>query len=351
MNTFVNYFWNKKEDTIITAVDDLIDKLLPEKREWNIYSLLNYLDIVYRSVTKTLIEEALMPQPKGNRTIKKTSEYFIKDRYTIFNTGLVDKNNENIYFVKSSEVDEETNKFFYTEQEVTELGFDFKVDSIVNMLKDSFSEIFKDIDKINEVLINTEETCSEAYEKVKNEIEDIERIIEGIKDKEKNDAVKKIKRIKKELENKDYRSGTGWRHIIIDGSDNLPLPIINTVFGTSYSYIDKGNIRYQIIKEQERYHCIKGILIRALKRSLLMAKRDMTLIVPTLYPGKENDKKKLEISYLIPLYLMRSDKPDCVFLFNKENDLYVGKTLLNMEEASLNIRAFGNPEQYSWLRE
>ena len=52
---------------------------------------------------------------------------------------------------------------------------------------------------------------------------------------------------------------------------------------------------------------------------------------------------------------MHSNKPDCVFLFNREgnndNYKYVGKTLLNMEEASLNIRAFGNTEQYSWLEE
>ena len=84
---------------------------------------------------------------------------------------------------------------------------------------------------------------------------------------------------------------------------------------------------------------------------MLLAKRNFTLIVPTLYPGKEQEER-LEICYLIPLYLIRSDKPDCVFLFSKdENGEFVGKTLLNMEEASLNIRTFGNPEQYSWLRE
>ena len=346
MNTFVTDFWDKKVDTIITAVDELIDKLLPERRGWNIYSLLNYLDIVYRSVKKTQIEEALLPQPKGKGTIKKNSDYIIISKYTIFNTGLVNKNNENIYFVKLTDINQETNKYFYTEQEVTELYSEFKgVDSIVKMLRDSFIEIIKDFDKINEVLINTEDNCSEEYQKIKKRIDDIEKK----RDDKKYEELKK--RIDKELENKDYYSGPGWRHIIIDGSDNLPLPIINAVFGTSYSYIDKGNIRYQIIKEQERYCCIKGILNRAFKRSLLLAKRDFTLIVPTLYPGKNNNKG-LKISYLIPLNLMRSDKPDCVFLFNKdENGKFVGKTLLNMEEASLNIRAFGNPEQYSWLRE
>lgn len=348
MNNFVTEFWTNKESFIITAVDKLIDELLPEKRGWNIYSLLNYLDIVYRSVMKTQKKESLNGQRKRKNNTTNTNscnKYFIIMReYQIFNTGLINKNNEKIYFaIKGDDNEREYSyeeKYFYTGKELKDkLGNNFMgVNSIVEMLRNSYIEIIKDFENID-IISNTEEICNDCYQEIKRKINKI-----------KNENNEELKKIKKELTNKDYHSGTGWKHIIIDGSDNLPLPIINSVFGVSYSYIDKGNIRYQIIKKDEQYICIKKILINALERSLLIAKRDITLIAPTLYPSKEEDSE-LKISYLIPLYLMRSDKPDCVFLFNKENGKYVGKTLLNMEEASLNIRAFGNPEQYSWLRE
>lgn len=353
MNYFVTTFWTKKEDLIITAVDQLIDELLPEKREWNIHSLLNYLDIVYRSVLKTKSPEDECAHPKWkNITSKNThKKYYFESKYIIFNTGLLYKNNEKIYFAIETEENKktETNKYFYTENELKNLDNNFKgVNSVVEILRDSFIGIIKDLDKID-IEHNTEDTRFnyEDCNKIKEEIDKVE--------KEKDCNYPKKKDIKKRLADKNYYSGPGWSHIIIDGSDNLPLPIINALFNESYLFCEKGNIRYQIMKEENRYDSIKGLLIRALNRSLLKAKRNITLIAPTLYPGKIDDNKELGISYIIPLYLMHSNKPDCVFLFNREgnndNYKYVGKTLLNMEEASLNIRAFGNTEQYSWLEE
>lgn len=374
---FIIDYWPKDKNYIIEAIDELIDDLQSDEKSWTIYSLLNYLNTIYTIVKKTINVEPSHQSNKQCKSVKSKSDYIIVEAYSIFNTGLINKRGEYIYFIKETTDSPQKENYFLTINEIREiegLKDTCELKPITNKLKEAFLDIQNQILKDSEfkIDINIEENedsqklkevkkkiseLNDNIKKLKNELKNIRNSL-NLKEEEKTMAkeekekiletlYEEIKELKDQL--KTDRFDSGWHHIIIDGCDNLPLPIINAVIGHNYSYIDKGNIKYKIIENEKLYNCFKNILIRSINRSMSKAKRNITLIVPYFYP---NDKKKDRLtSYLIPLYLMHSYKPDCALVFNKEENRYVGTTLLSIEEASLNIRSFGNLEQFSWLKE
>ena len=134
-------------------------------------------------------------------------------------------------------------------------------------------------------------------------------------------------------------------HIVIDGSDNLPFSFLNDFLGISDRDLDKFQIQFKIIGEGNNcMSVLRNIINRAIEMMLSRFKSDRSLIAPIYYV------KSTGLSYLLPLYITHGEKPDCALLFNKEGNKYVAKTLLNMEEAYMDVRLLGTVDMYPWLQ-
>jgi len=300
-NTFQKTFFKKEKYKFINIVDELIDRLPPEQDKWTIMGLINYLDVLVTIFTK------------DSPTSYKTGGYII------FNLGLLDKLDNELFFAIKGKEDETyeciNNKYFFTKKELEEID---DIKGILNSTKKNY---------INE--------------------DDYYKVIQDVK---KSDFSINIH--DNYLKKKDGNYLGGWQHIIIDGCDNFPLDIINIILDQQYTYIGKDvvpDMRNDLEKKVYKFNCIKEIIKRAIDRSVIKAKKDITMIAP-IYHSAGN---QAELSFLLPLYLLRKEKPDCALVFNyiPRTNEYQGISLLNMKEALQDARVFYSSKQYSWLRE
>lgn len=308
---FQDIFFKEEKYKLINIVDELIDRLPSKQDKWTIMGLINYLNVLY-----ALLSHAT-----------ESSNYKIGG-YIILNLRLLDKQDNELFFAikkkeKTYECIDSDNKYFFTEKELEKIK---GIKEKFNFTKRNYS---------NE---DCYKSLRENYYKL------IRDVIEG------NFSINIDERTHKN--GKDKYLG-GWQHIIIDGCDNFPLGIINIILDKRYTYIGKNVIpemRSNLEKDANKFNCIKEIIKRAIDRSVIKAKKDITMIAPIYHFTKDS---QVEFSFLLPLYLSRNEKPDCVLVFNyiQRKNKYQGVSLLNMKEALQDTRTFASSKQYSWLRE
>ena len=305
---FQKTFFKEEKYKFINIVDELIDRLLSEQDQWTIMGLINYINVLY----------ALIYNCTGNKT----------DGYIIYNLRLLDKQNNELFFAikkkkETYECIDSDNKYFFTEEELKK----------IKGIKKEFNSTKKNY--INE---EYHKSLLENYYKL------IQDVIDG------NFSINTPDR---ELKNKRGKLEGGWQHIIIEGCDNFPLDIDNIILDQQYTYIGKNAIldmRNNLNKDDKKFNCIKEIIKRAIDRSVIKAKKDITMIAPIYHFKNES---QIEFSFLLPLYISRNEKPDCALVFNyiPRTNKYQGISLLNMKEALQDARVFYSSKQYSWLRE
>lgn len=134
-----------------------------------------------------------------------------------------------------------------------------------------------------------------------------------------------------------------WFHILIDGCDNLPLPILQGVAGgypvyfkneskllrqyalLEYNSHDKNAVPY------DRVHSLKNIISRQIKYSEQLLKDNKIDLLPFYYITGKGPQ------YMLPLYVLHRPKPDAVLVIDYDKNPY---TLLNMKEARMNYGFF-----------
>lgn len=320
---FIDGYYNK--DGIyekFNKLDELLYLLCPETgRPWTIERLESYLNYVYFRANK------LRPQqnnPDENSTIVK---YFIEnEKYFIMDTTLLDKNYQSIYVIKS--IDD-------IKQPYCEFG---SIKKIVECLKNQYDikeDEFNLLSRIKRV-------------KFFNDMKDLEYLCECPED---NDIEINADHVK---------------HILIDGSDNLPLGLLNTFLEENCFNKEKDTIKSDVenLNDSAKKNLL-SIIERAKKETLNRFKSDKSLIAPIYFPKcDKGDSKYNVLSYILPLYISHGEKPDCVLLFNKDEDRkkdednnkekkcvkYVAMTLLNMDEAYTDVRLLGTVDMYPWLQ-
>ena len=103
-------------------------------------------------------------------------------------------------------------------------------------------------------------------------------------------------------------------------------------------YIDKYHLQKKIIDKNEVYDCLKRLIEQAINYSFKKYE-----IIP-IYDIERND-----VSYILPLFLLKRDIPDCVLLVREEEGKWIGKTILNMAEARIDAYILNDINQYNWL--
>ena len=317
-NYFETEFFYGKHEELIDKIDELIDKLQAEDEIWSIDSLLNYIDYTYRRNT-------------NKRANRYDNEWLFEDQeYTIFKLGLLTKYQEELFFgIKKGNqyISINSKDYFFTQKEIEDM-----INKGMISIDCNLGQLKLHIEDMESIL---KPTYNIAFEKFKFEDSYPERRNKYIDNK--NDKINEIKKNKKNKKNLFHNS---WEHIIIDGSDHIPIEIVSNVLGESIKYIGLEK-KFDLMIE-EKYNCLKNIIIRSLERSITKAKTNRGMIAPIFY-AKEDD-----ISYLIPLFLMRKEKPDCVLVFDSKFEC---KTLLSIDEARKDARIFGSTMIYYWLRE
>ena len=104
-----------------------------------------------------------------------------------------------------------------------------------------------------------------------------------------------------------------WEHIIQDGIDNFPSQFLGKYFfNINYTFINyknTSNIKERLKKTNKpEFKFLKKIIKKATNNSLEMYKHDDSLIAQIYYAKHDSS------SYLIPLYILQSEKPDMVLL-------------------------------------
>lgn len=401
---FINKFSLKERYKSFPVFNGLLAKLAPEvHRRWTLKSLVHYISKVY--------EVAYDLDNNGFPCLPETSD----GKYIFFNTGLVDKYYDDIYCL--GEVSEGRGesiifKGFCTKQECQKILKEPEVlnscKSVTEILQKKIYELYKkenfffpeeipfpekfskdtfkrycDVRKKN--LREYRKICKEYDEKQEklniyreileekridkekkspicavtkyysNKLQGISEELEEIK-KGKKRLIEKIRNESKDIEcKKDY----SWRcfHLIIDGSDNIPMPILHymlTNLGKRLKEIDENDtecikflIQYAILdigKDDTVINicsCIYDMLKEAMSYSLKLNKQ-LNMIAPYYFIKEKN------ICFMLPLFLEHLEKPDCALIFNEEGEI---KTLINMDEVYTDLRLIGRIDAYSWLSE
>lgn len=260
---FEDFFLETEIPERFWVLHQLIYRLKEEKtRDWNVSSLENYLKYVYKRILKY-----------EDRYLKKEGDL------VAFNTGLMNKYNKEIYFIGILEdVNLETN-YKPIDEPKDYYGF-VTVDDIERVKKNekSYKEIINNTERI------TFSDNGSFFHNYKKPIE--------IKFKEQN-----------------------WKHIIQDGINNFPPQFLSKYFlNIDFEFINYENkckIKSKLKDTNTpEFIFLKKIIEKATNNSLEMYKHDDSLIAQIYYAKHDT------LSYLIPLYILQSEKPDMVLLFN-----------------------------------
>ena len=141
-----------------------------------------------------------------------------------------------------------------------------------------------------------------------------------------------------------------WLHILKDGIDNIPNEFVKSFFNRPYinfaynkEYKQRKDDIIKCVKYGDgSFECYQEIIIESIKQQSQKCRT-----FPTVFY-----KEGKRIQYLMPVYLLNSDKPDfCIILGKKDKDKDKGKdgetrvwepiTSLNMDEAYCDILVFG----------
>lgn len=366
------------EDRIrnIMLYDSLLDKICREERmQWNLENIRSYLSIIwYRLKKECPNAERYINGQIESFDVNKTEQIVIKPYekcgfIAIFNTNLKDKYLDDIYclFVKNDnndfvELDSSVARLypFCSQAELAYLRTNETIDDylknkisiIITIIEQNFENKFPSIKlkskdfNCENLSINICKSKTTVYTKDGHEINPckdyrmkrIEQILKTAPKIQDKDIEKALKGEKGIAESKL----SGWDHIIIDGSDNLPLSLLNMIFNKTYYYINKYQTQVDIIKKPSVYRLLKDIIQRAINRSLKRTS-ERYYIASTYYIAQN------KISYLLPLYISQREKPDCALVFNEENGKYVGNTLYSMDEARTDTRVLGKIDDYKWM--
>lgn len=369
--------WGSNKAKNINIYSELLDKISIEMRflHWTLVDVRMYLSIIWHRLKKECpdAEAALSKDSPINviadkrlivRTIiNDTSSSF--ETIIAFNTGLqVNGEYINVLILKCDSYPSKIS--FFTMKELEKLNLDNDADKVCKeivgngLAKVDLIDQCKTVclckppfirDPANKKEIRDRKKClDKAYDKIqkiekqeqknekqeqKNEKQEQENEKQG-KNKKKLTINEKYKIYESEIKNSTL---IGWDHILIDGSDNFPLELINMLLSTQWYYIDKYYLQKNII-ENEVYDCLKRLIEQAINYSFKKYE-----IIP-IYDIERND-----VSYILPLFLLKRDIPDCVLLVRKEkeNDKWIGKTILSMAEARIDAYILNDINQYNWL--
>ena len=359
--------WGSNKAKNINIYSELLDKISIEMRflHWTLVDVRMYLSIIWHRLKKECpdAEAALSKDSPINviadkrlivRTINDNSSSF--KTIIAFNTGLqVNGEYINVSILKCDSYPSKIS--FFTMKELEKLNLDNDADKVCKeivgngLAKVDLFDQCKTVclckppfirDPANKKEIRDRKKClDKAYDKIqkiekqeqKNEKQEQENEKQG-KNKKKLTINEKYKIYESEIKNSTL---IGWDHILIDGSDNFPLELINMLLSTPWYYIDKYYLQRNII-EKEVYDCLKRLIEQAINYSFKKYE-----IIP-IYDIERND-----VSYILPLFLLKRDIPDCVLLVRKENDKWIGKTILSMAEARIDAYILNDINQYNWL--
>ncbi len=358
---FIDRFSLKKRYESFPVFNNLLYKLAPEiHRKWTLKSLVHYINKVYE-VAESLYKAGL-----------PCISYAMEDKYIFFNTGLVDKYYNDIYcwgFISEQNGNEIVMfKGFWTKHDLQEQ----------QKLSLIGTEVLNSCKSVTEIL--QKKTYEAENKRIKNNIEPSfpENFDEDFFQKYCNVRKKSLeeqdedKLFQKEYEDlveimcedgKDvpgcssYKEDYTWRcfHLIIDGSDNIPISILKyllTRLSNKLTTLNEDDIknRQKIIQDTifelkgnmiGFCRCIYNMLKEAMLYSLKLS-RQSNLIAPYYYIKNE------DICFMLPLFLEHLEKPDCALIFNGKGEI---KTLVNMEEVYTDLRLIGRLDAYSWLSE
>lgn len=356
----------------ILFYDSLLDKIRREARmQWNLENIRSYLSIIWHRLKKECPntykryfnkDEEFPSVNKGEQiVVEPYGDGFI----AIFNTNLKDWHSDDIYclFVKDDnskfvELDSSTARLYpFCSRE--ELSYLRANETIGNDLKDKILVL---ISRIKQDFSNSlpgiglkpkSFNCENLTIKINEPKMSIYKSKDGYQIDPLRETRKcRIKKAQKEGRNVEDVLGrrknvpesllSGWDHIIIDGSDNLPLSLLNMIFNRKYYYIDKYMTQVDIIENIAVYGLLKDIIQRAINRSIKESS-EKNYIASIYYIALD------KISYLLPLYIMQREKPDCALVFNKINDEYVGVTLMSINEARTDARVLSKIDDYEWM--
>lgn len=355
----------------IILYDGLLDKMdHDEKMQWNLENIRSYLSIVWYRLKQEcpLVSAKLFNKnqdyPVDNKVEKIVYSPYGKDENSfvaIFNTNLKDKYLNSIFClcIKDDKqncvgLDKTLNHFpFCTKEELSDLckaeifNSDLKsaIRDLTNKIEANFGKELPSIE-LHSIDFSREKTLdidiNQSQEMHTERIDSSKATrknrLKNVSSSNKKIAENVIRGNKETAESRLF----GWDHIIIDGSDNLPTHLLNILFERKYYYLDKYKTQIDIIENQDIYKCLKILIQRAIDRSVKRAS-EKHYIASTYYIDENTT------SYLLPLYMLQREIPDCVLLFSEENGKYVGKTLLNIEEARIDARVLDKIDDYKWM--
>ena len=110
--------------------------------------------------------------------------------------------------------------------------------------------------------------------------------------------------------------------------------------------IDDNFDRFAEIGLSEKY-VIRALLTNAISLITEKVKRNYKLAIPQYYTDKQSGKSRIQL--LLPLFLQRQDIADLALAVDKDEQGYIGKTILTLEWAYVNSRRIVRPE-VEWLK-
>lgn len=120
------------------------------------------------------------------------------------------------------------------------------------------------------------------------------------------------------------------------------LPLV-----VNYDHIIDDNFdRFMEIGLNDKF-IIKALLESAVRRITEKVKRNYKFAIPQYYTDKTTGQSKIQL--LLPLFLKQSNVADLALAVDKDNQGYVGKTILTLEWAYVNSRRIVRPE-VDWLK-
>lgn len=370
--------WGSNKVKNINIYSELLDKISIEMRflHWTLVDVRMYLSIIWHRLKKECPDaEAALSKDSPINVIadKRLIVRIINDNSSsletiiAFNTGLqVNGEYINVSILKCDSYPSKIS--FFTMKELEKLNLDNDADKVCKeivgngLAKVDLIDQCKTVclckppfirDPANKKGIRDRKKClDKAYDKIqeiekqeqknekqeqKNEKQEQKNEKQG-KNKKKLTINEKYKIYESEIKNSTL---IGWDHILIDGSDNFPLELINMLLSTQpqWYYIDKYCLQNIIINKNEVYECLKRLIEQAINYSFKKYE-----IIP-IYDIERND-----VSYILPLFLLKRDIPDCVLLVREEEEgKWIGKTILNMSEARIDAYILNDINKCDWL--
>lgn len=350
--------WGSNKVKNINIYSELLDKISIEMRflHWTLVDVRMYLSIIWHRLKKECpdAEAAFSKDSPINviadkrlivRTINDNPSSF--KAIIAFNTGLqVNGEYINVSILKCDSYS--LKNFFFTMKELEKLDLDNDADKIREIVGNGLAKVDL-FNKCKTVCLRKLPIIIDPVNK--NKIKGRKKCLDSASDeieKQEQENEKQGKNKKKLTNNEKYKiyesiiknsTLIGWDHILIDGSDNLPLELINMLLSTQWYYIDKYCLQNKIIEKNEVYDCLKRLIDQAINYSFNKKYK----IIP-IYDIQKND-----VSYILPLFLLKRDIPDCVLLVRKEKGKWIGKTILSMAEARIDAYILNDINQYNWL--